>query len=217
MLERRDNYAIQVREAKKLFLSYDQRALEAKFGLKTDDQYIYVNLLCYPYRVQRDTGDLEYWDAGYWKDGNSFDEVLTLFDLLCGSRERRGITGRWKTLEAFGRAFHRNLLEARDPFAERIDGALPAFRAACQALGGEKLPQGDAGFALPFFEDLRLGVIFWAGDEEFPPALRFLWDENADRYLRYETMYYAISLARRRIGEKMDLISGPSGGAQGTR
>ena len=36
---------------------------------------------------------------------------------------------------------------------------------------------------------------------EFAPRLRFLWDANADRYLRYETMYYAMGLVRERLQE----------------
>ena len=49
------------------------------------------------------------------------------------------------------------------------------------------------------FEDLRIAVQFWHGDEEFSPRLRFLWDAAADQYLRYETMYYALGLLRTRL------------------
>ena len=73
------------------------------------------------------------------------------------------------------------------------------LRAACEALGGEALPGADVSYALPFFEDLRIAVQFWHGDEEFSPRLRFLWDAAADQYLRYETMYYALSLLRTRL------------------
>ena len=41
------------------------------------------------------------------------------------------------------------------------------------------------------------------GDEEFPPGLRFLWDENALMYIRYETMYYAKGLLLQRLAEKL--------------
>ena len=63
----------------------------------------------------------------------------------------------------------------------------------------EALPGADVSYALPFFEDLRIAVQFWYGDEEFSPRLRFLWDAAADQYLRYETMYYALSLLRTRL------------------
>ena len=44
---------------------------------------------------------------------------------------------------------------------------------------------------------------FWEGDEEFAPRLRFLWDENALQYLRFETMHMAASLLIKFIKERM--------------
>jgi len=38
----------------------------------------------------------------------------------------------------------------------------------------------------------------------FPPNLRFLWDENADQYIRYETMYFAKALLLNRIAGQME-------------
>ena len=42
----------------------------------------------------------------------------------------------------------------------------------------------------------------------FLPRLRYLWDENASQYIRYETMYFAIGLLKRRILEYM--VNAPS-------
>lgn len=49
------------------------------------------------------------------------------------------------------------------------------------------------------FEDLSVWMQFWQGDEEFPARLRWLWDENALMYLKYETMYYAVELLEDRL------------------
>ena len=46
-------------------------------------------------------------------------------------------------------------------------------------------------------------VQLWHGDEEFPPRLRFLWDENPTRYIRYETTWYAAGLLLSEIKSKM--------------
>ena len=112
------NYLIQAAQAKRRFLTYDQEGLIAKFRLKHDADFLYVNLLCKQYRVDRKTGDLEYREGDTWLDGNSYDEVMTLLDLLCDSREDRWISGRWKNMQSFGLQFHQNLLEEqRDPMA----------------------------------------------------------------------------------------------------
>ena len=76
-MDRKNNYAIQVQNAKKLFLSYDQEALVKKLRLRTDADYLYTALLGQPYRIVRTTGDLEHLENGIWTDANSFDEVLT--------------------------------------------------------------------------------------------------------------------------------------------
>lgn len=203
-MARRNNYLIQAAQAKQRFLTYDQEKLIAKFQLKADDTYLYVNLLCKFYRVSRSSGDMEYLDGESWKDGNSFHEVMTLLDLLCDSREDRRLSGRWQNMQTFGLQFHQNLLEeVKDPMAMAIDADPESFRAACQALGAEEIPGGDLGYGVELFEGLKIGMLFWHGDEEFLPRLRYLWDANAKMYIRYETMYYAVSLLEERLKEQM--------------
>ena len=201
-MERKNNYLIQAAQAKERFLTYDQQRLIEKFRLDSDAQYFYVNLLCKQYRINRTTGDMERRESSGWQDANSHEEVMTLLDLLCDSREDRWISGRWKNMQSFGLQFHQNLLEdRRDPAADRFDAEPQRLREACRRLNGEFIPGGDIGFSVELFDGLRIGVLFWAGDEEFAPRLRYLWDENALMYIRYETMYFAVKLLLRRLLE----------------
>lgn len=203
-MERRDNYLIQAKQAKARFLTYDQEKLIAKFGLEADGDYLYLKMLCKQYRLNRATGDLEYRAGDAWLDGNSYNEVMTVLDLLCDSRDDRRISGQWQSMQAMGLQFHQNLLEEkRDAFADAIDAQPEKFCAACAALGGEKISGGDMGYAVELFDGLKIGMLFWHGDEEFVPRIRWLWDANAKMYIRYETMYFAVSLLRQRILELM--------------
>ena len=69
---------------------------------------------------------------------------------------------------------------------------------------GRQAPsRGDAAYAFEIFDGLGVAVQLWLGDDEFPPNLRFLWDENADQYIRYETMYFAKALLLSRIAGQM--------------
>ena len=199
-MERVDNYQIQTQQAKKRFLSYDQQKLIEKLKLKYDAEFLYVKMLCKLYRLNRTSGDLESWDGKTWQDSNTFGEVLTLLDLVCDSREGRYLSCRWKNMQSFGLMFHQNLLEKeRDPWADRFQQDPEGLRKACLALGGQPLPQGDVAYAIELFDGLPIALQFWEGDEEFPPRLRFLWDENALMYIKYETMYYAVNLLMDRI------------------
>ena len=201
-MARVNNYLIQAQQAKARFLTYDQEKLIRKFHLRFDDQFLYMTMLYKPYRLSRTTGDLERLEAGIWQDANTFEELLTLLDLLCDSKDDRYLSGRWQNMQTFGLQFHQNLLEDRaDPFASRIDREPEFLHRAAKALGAEGISGGDLGYAFELFDGLKIGLLFWHGDDEFYPRVRYLWDENAKQYIRYETMYYAVNLLHQRISE----------------
>ena len=193
-----DNYQIQAMQAKQYFLSYDQQGLSIKCSLPADDRYLYPSLFSTPYRIDRRTGDMEKFLDGAWQSADSHGEVMTLLDLLCDSDPHRHAGGHFLSMQAFGHGFHQSLGE-HNPLASRFDQHPQAVAAVCEELYGIPFPAGDLAYVLPVFEDLRLVLQLWSGDEEFPPSLRFLWDENALQYLKYETMYYAVDVLTDRI------------------
>ena len=201
---KRDNYAIQVEYAKERFRSYDPDALCSKLGRPREEGCLCVTMLNQRYRIRLADGDLSRLRGEQWVDANSFAEVLTLLDLICDSREDRHPTGNWKNMRDFGHGFHQSFLEQRDPWAERFQEQPEMFAKACEALGGEKYPLGDVAYSIPVFDDLRVLIQLWFGDEEFPAQLRYLWDENALQYLKYETMFYAVGVIQKRIAEGME-------------
>ena len=85
--------------------------------------------------------------------------------------------------------------------AARFDREPERLRRAAKALGADAVTGGDMGYAFELFDGLKIGLLFWHGDEEFLPRIRYLWDANAKQYIRYETMYFATTLLRRRIRE----------------
>ena len=204
MTNRVNNYDIQLAQAKKRFLTYDQQELIRRCGLKYDETYFYIRFIGQDYRICRVSGNMECLINGVWRDGNSFGEVMTVLDWLCDSREDRYITGRWINIVSQGSAFHRNLQEeGEDPDAKLFDRNPEAFKLACLTLKGEAFPCADISYAIELLDGLRVLVQLWHGDEEFAPRLRFLWDENVTRYIRYETTWYAIGLLIKRSRENI--------------
>lgn len=202
-MERKDNYRLQVEQAKQYFLKYDQQKLINKLKLKSDEAYLYTKMLSREYRICRQTGDLEGFVDGKWQDANTHAEFMTLMDLICDSRPDRYTTNRWKTLTAFGNMFHRDMIESRDPFAEHIQQDMDGFRRVCEALGGAPEKIGDISYAIEVFDGLCICLQFWEEDEDFPPQVVWFWDENALMYLKYETMHFAVGLIKKRILEQM--------------
>ena len=202
-MERRDNYAIQAASAKKRFLTYDQQEIIGRCALKWDEAYFYPRLLGVPYRVCRKTGDMQCLREGQWTDGNSFAEVMILLDWLCDSRNDRYITGNWVNLVTQNHAFHQQLQGKEDADAAIFSQNPEKFASACEALGGKICPGGDIGYTVELLDGLCIRLQLWHADEEFPAQLRFFWDENATRYIRYETTWYALGLLLRSLREHM--------------
>ena len=199
-MEKRDNYKIQLTQAKVHFLTYDQRELISRCRIKADERYLYTHLLGEEYRICRSTGDMERFCCGIWMDGNGFSEVMTILDWLCDSKEDRYITGRWVNIVNQGPCFHRNLQEGgEDPDAMRFSQNPEQFIQACEKLGGEPAPGGDISYAIELIDGLKILVPLWYGEEEFPPRLLLLWDENTTKYIRYETTWYALGLMMERV------------------
>lgn len=202
-MKRRDNYRTQAEQAKQTFLCYDQQQMIEKLHLEADDDFLYPRMLGSTYRICRRSGDFRRLENGCWVDANTHGEVMTLLDLICDSREDRFLTNRWQSMLSFGHRFHSQLMEEADPNAIFFQSDLEGFHRACRALKGTPLPHCDAGYAIELFDGLCFGLQLWLGDEEFPPQLRYMLDENALMYLKYETMHFARELLIRRIRELM--------------
>ena len=203
-MARTDNYLKQAAQAKAYFLTYDQEALIRKLNLAYDEDYLYPVFFSQTYRLSRKTGDLARQGKHGWEDANTHGEVMTLLDLICDSREDRFVSGKWKDMAQFGHAFHQNLLEERDPLAERCQERPEVFRRWCEALGGKPMPTGDIAYSIEVFDGLPLMIQLWFGDEDFPARARLLWDENALMYLKYETMYFAREVLLSRLKREME-------------
>ena len=199
-----NNYDKLAGKARARFLTYDQEELIRRNRLEADGDWLYAQLLDRDLRLGRRDAALEAREGGLWVPCTGNEEPMVLLDILCDSRPGRRALGGWKTTLDFGYGVHRALAENAPPTAleRRFDREPELLRAQALAMGGrsaEGFGGADLAFLLPFFQDLDLLVQFWHGDEEFPPRLRILWDAGAGDYLKYETMYYALDLARRRL------------------
>ena len=136
----------------------------------------------------------------------SFDEVMTLFDVLCWSREGARLSGEWVTLSALGGGVHTALASdgifggAIERFAAREEGLSKVL----EGMGGVRMPKGEPGYQIPVFPFLPLYFQYWRGDEEFPPQLTLLWDKNTTQFLHYETVYYLTGFLLQRVAALLE-------------
>jgi hypothetical protein len=64
-----------------------------------------------------------------------------------------------------------------------LNGDVAAFNQASEKLQGMALPIGDAGYSFQVLPRLKLAVVMWAGDDEFPAQAQVLFQETAPHYL----------------------------------
>lgn len=60
------------------------------------------------------------------------------------------------------------------------------LRATAEAVGAEFTEMGDISFRVQAFPNLRLQIIMWRGDDEFPPDASILLEERIQSYLNAE-------------------------------
>ena len=190
-----DNYDLQVDIARKLFLEYDQQLLVRKFKLEADAQYLYLTYFSAPCRIDRATGCIEQCLENRWQECREYSRVMTIYDLLCYHKGEilPALSGEWCTVGTFIIAGITDTETYTKKAAKAFDGHLAELKAACQSLGGELLPSvAGADVTCRFWVTAFFPVLlqFWEGDEDFPPKLLLLWDENADKFLRFETTFY---------------------------
>lgn len=203
MESRRSNYDITRDRVEGEFPRYDQEAVIEKFNLAHDEDYIYLRFTARDYRIDRRTGRVERLPEA---SHAGFNEVMTIFDVLCGSKPGARLSGEFvrvndldgvtKTAYLGGNLF--------DGSARAFSHRAEALRAACEKLGGTPGTVGDVSYIIPLFDFFPVTLQFWDGDEEFDPVLKLMWDRRTLDFMRYETTYYAAGHLLERLRELMD-------------
>lgn len=200
--ERRDNYQITFERTRTLFLKYDQEKMIERFHLNADEKYLYLTFVARPYRIERATGTVEYCKDVWLPAGHG--DGMTIYDILCDSKPDARISGRFQN--AWNQ---RNVSSAPNgsmfqSSADFFSGKCDSLSAACERLGGERISTGDVGFDIPVFNEIKMRMLFWDADDEFPASMNLQWDEHILDFMRYETTFYAAGFILNRLREEAE-------------
>ena len=189
------------------FLEYDQDQMKEKFGLRMDEDYLYLSMLQVLYRVSRHTGVVEWSEDDFQTCTEAgFNDAMTVFDVLCDSKPYCRLSGKFCTVNMLKGTVHGSR-PGGSMFrkeAEKFTGRVEELRTACEKLNGTKEKVGDVSYRLELFPFLPVILQFWDADDEFPASMQFLWDENVLDFLHYETLYYAMGSLLRRLERLME-------------
>lgn len=192
-----NNYEKQVEAARKLFLTYDQEGMAEKFHLELDTEYLYLEFVSQMFRISRDTGAVEYRlekADGHYVPSRSFEAVMTLYDMLCYSKEPPVLAGEWCALHSLQVTMSSPSADTfTQKYADFFAGKTEKLKKVLETLGS-RAPSIRAGAdiwgQIPVFPFFPVQFRFWEEDEEFPSKIQLLWDRNSLRFLHFETLYY---------------------------
>lgn len=187
-----DNYQRALIYAQGLFLKWNQESIIARCRLRSDADYLYLNFLGDPWRIHRASG-LAQCIAAAPVDGN-FTQSLSIYDYICRSGPLPALSGRLCPANALPHVAQSNpsTTDFHQAHADFLQDHIPALKQALHEIGAAPFFKGDAACYFPVFDGFNAVFQFWEGDEEFPPSVRFLWDENTQGFLKYETLYYVM-------------------------
>ena len=141
------------------------------------------------YGIRRET--LEIYDPEDLRRELSFCTHMGIYHIFHYALPGAKASGEWVPLRGIRRAapFEQAFLQQTlQPFAKFCDGRLTELITVGEKLGLRRLNKSDAGFEADIFDCLKLRVLFWDGDEEFPAQANILFDANANDFLHEETV-----------------------------
>jgi hypothetical protein len=122
-----------------------------------------------------------------------FHDYLYLFILYFLMRSKPlSPEGKWvseKDLKGGAAFFRGPHTLPTDWISKRFENDITAFGQACEKLGGQPLSLGDAAFSFQITPAVPVAVVYWQGDEEFPPETKLLFDRTIDRHLPLDIVF----------------------------
>lgn len=201
------NYERMKNQMADVFLQYDQEPMIRKFRLRQDERYLYIRFLGREYRICRLSGRVCWTQDGFQTEREAdYNEVMTIYDVLCHSQENCGLAHQWVNVGSLA-TVQGGTLAKRNHFFQNagdfFDWKTDALACACESCGGEKVEKGDVAYKLELFPFLPILLCFWESDEEFPASLQILVDKNTLQYMHYETLMFAIAHLLERLKEEI--------------
>jgi hypothetical protein len=73
--------------------------------------------------------------------------------------------------------------------SKRYENDVDAFRKRCECLGGQPLPMADAAYSFQVTPRTPVAVLYWQGDDDFPPEAKILFDRSLAGYLAADAIF----------------------------
>ena len=140
------------------------------------------------------------------RDGKS--DINTLFGLfiiyyLLRSKENK-VSKEWISEKDIpgGATFFRGPHKIPTQLIERrYEKDIQGFKAICKQLSGSRIGMADAAYSFQITPRIPAAVLFWNGDDEFPPESKILFDKTITEHLAPDIIFcLAVEICQRISG-----------------
>jgi hypothetical protein len=73
--------------------------------------------------------------------------------------------------------------------SKRYGNDIDEFKKRCEQLGGIPVDMAGAAYAFNITSRIRVAVLYWEGDEEFPPEAKILYDKTIIEHLSLDVIF----------------------------
>jgi len=206
--EKQNRYEMTNEYWRNIFLQMDHNELAERFGLRSDENALYIRFCCRDYRIDKASGHIS--DVNSPERKLSFNVLMSIYNLFYYSKAGAAVRGEFvpfrevKRASPFAPAFEKSLdFGLTKPFS----GKAELLKKAGERLEGEPVNYGDVGFVVRAFEFMPVMVVFWDEDDEFPAQANMLFDENITDYIHEETVCCIAGEIMERLAEEAELYS----------
>jgi len=190
MENRQDRFEMMREYWRNEFLKLDQEELIRRFGMRVDEECMYITYYSKEYSINRSTCRIT--DVSSPSEDVPFGPLMSIYHLFYFSKTNAKVRGEFvpfrnvKNASPFAPNFEKSV---KNGFAAVFDGKKDLLIYSCETLGGKKIPQGDVGYVFEAFEKIMpVMMVFWDGDDEFPAQANILFDADITDFLHEETV-----------------------------
>jgi len=97
---------------------------------------------------------------------------------------------------------------AERPLVQAVGNDVDRLAQAARSAGGQEIDYGDCGYAFDVLPRVKVALVYWKGDEEFPPTASVLFDASAERYLPVDGLAQLGRMVTSRLAKEFRSLGG---------
>ena len=86
--------------------------------------------------------------------------------------------------------------------SNRYSNNIKEFRKRCEQLHGIPLDMADAAYSFKITSHISVAVLYWAGDDDFPPESKILYDKTITEHLASDILFALAVEICKKIGSQ---------------